>query len=93
VLAYFITLVTMLMTLPRLEGKLRTNSLIFIIGWLIGGMALTSIALGDVFRIFDVLGQIFLSIASIILYLSFSQQLTRNRNSSSKEEISAISKS
>lgn len=81
VLSYLITLILFLLIYNTVEAEVKRNLQIFLAGWLIGGLAMVSIALGDFLRILDILGQVFLTFSVIIMYFSFGQQIKESNES------------
>ncbi|MFW9993967.1 MAG: hypothetical protein ACFFD4_18125 [Candidatus Odinarchaeota archaeon] len=77
IISYSFTLVLFLLVYKGVEEEVKRKMQIFISGWLIGGLAMASLGLGDFFRILDMVGQVLLSIGVIVIYVSFSPQLAR----------------
>ncbi|MHA1982844.1 MAG: hypothetical protein ACW967_00720 [Candidatus Hodarchaeales archaeon] len=71
VLCYLLTLFYFYQTFresgPETKGRMK----ILFIGWIFGGIALFSIGVGDFFRLFDLIGPIFLSIGTLLINYSF----------------------
>jgi len=77
VISYLLTLLLFFLVFRSVEGKTRKNMQYFIMGWLVGGTAMMSIAFGDFIRMLDIAGQVLLTVSVIIIYLSFNPQISK----------------
>jgi hypothetical protein len=75
VISYLLTLVLFFLVYRGgIDGEIRRKMQFFILGWLVGGLAMISIALGDFVRMLDIIGQVLITLSVIIIYFSFSKQ-------------------
>jgi len=73
---YLVTLFLFFKTYQETTGKVRKNVSWFLIGWLIGGLALIVSVLSDFVQFLDLIGPLLLAIAIIIQQRGFTRKTT-----------------
>ncbi|MHA2226725.1 MAG: hypothetical protein ACXAC8_16050 [Candidatus Hodarchaeales archaeon] len=80
ILSYLVTLILFLIVYRSVvAADVRRNLQIFLVGWIVGGLSMVSIALGDFLRILDIIGQLLLTLSVIVIYFSFNQQMSKEK--------------
>lgn len=78
--AYLLTLFLTLYVYRKLQGQVKSNLGLFLVGWLIGGLALVLNVLGDYAHILDALTQVVLTVAMIVIFMSFNRESERREH-------------
>lgn len=71
IICYLLALYFFFQTYLQSGPDTKSRMKILFIGWIFGGVALFAIGIGDFFRLFDLIGPLFLSIGTLLINYSF----------------------